>query len=60
MAIYEYKCDNEDCSEFNKSVSISKPMVESSREEHCEKCKEELKRVFSLSGHATFGDGYKS
>jgi predicted nucleic acid-binding Zn ribbon protein len=60
MAMYGYKCKNEKCSEYDKEVSVSKSMNDSSREEFCEKCKEKIERVFSLGGHATFGDGYKS
>lgn len=59
MAFYSYKCKNEKCEDFEKEVTVSKSMSESSREEHCEKCKEVLSRIFALSGHQTFGDGYK-
>ena len=60
MAIYVYKCVQGECDECNKEVNVSKPMMESSREEFCEVCQHEMHRVFTPSGIKTFGDGYKS
>lgn len=60
MAMYAYKCKNEKCEDFDKEVSVSKPMDDYDREEQCEKCKEQMTRIFGLGGHQTFGDGYKS
>ena len=57
---YDYKCNNIECKDRNKEVSISKPMMQSDREEKCEVCGEPLQRIFGIGGHATFSDGYKS
>lgn len=56
---YEYKCVNEKCEAHEESVTVVKPMAESDREEKCEKCGEIMSRVYGISGHQTFGDGYK-
>ena len=56
---YQYKCKNEKCEDFDKEVTITKPIAESGKEEYCEKCGEEMTRIFGISGHQTFGDGYK-
>lgn len=57
--LYEYKCTNEKCENYDKVIDIYKPMKDSSREEHCEKCEKLLERVYGVAGHQTFGDGYK-
>lgn len=59
MAFYNYKCENKDCKDYEKEVSISKPMSESSREEFCECCDKQLNRIFNSYGLKTAGDGYK-
>jgi len=57
---YIYQCNNEKCENFEKEVEINKPIADSSKEEFCEKCKEEMSRVFKPFGLKTAGDGYKS
>ena len=57
--IYDFKCNNIKCSERNKLVTINKPMAQASDTENCTVCGEPLQRIFSLSGHGTFSDGYK-
>lgn len=42
MANYDYKCKKCD-----RVETITKPMSESSREEHCEKCGEKMQRIFA-------------
>lgn len=51
---YDYKCPH-----CGKEVTISKPMSESKRIEHCEICENELKRVYVAPGIATM-DGIKN
>lgn len=60
MAIYEYKCKNKKCKEFNKEKTIDIPMKEYSQDKIpvCDECKEKCFRVFSLAGHQTFFQGY--
>lgn len=55
---YNYNCQNEKCSMFEKQVTVNKPMAESSRVELCEECKKELRRDFS-GGAIKTGDGVK-
>jgi len=55
MATYKYKCEK-----CNEEIEITKPMADSSKEEFCEECKHPLKRIYSLMGCQTFGDGYRS
>ena len=57
---YAYQCKNEECEEFEKEFTVSKPMSEVSNPEFCKKCEKEVSRVYGLAGHQTFGDGYKS
>lgn len=42
MAFYDYKC-----SKCEKVVTITKPMSESKKEEHCKECGEKMQRVFA-------------
>jgi hypothetical protein len=60
MALYEYKCKNEKCEEFEKPHIIEIAMKEYSIDKipNCEKCGEKCVRIFSLSGHQTFFQGY--
>jgi predicted nucleic acid-binding Zn ribbon protein len=58
MAVYVYKCVNDECSEFEKKVDVSKPMSEVSAIELCEKCKHEMVRVY-VSFSARTADGFK-
>jgi len=60
MATYNYKCEYIECEDYDKEVSVNKPMSEYNRVEECKHCKNPMQRVFSLGGHQTFGDGYKS
>ena len=57
MAYYEYKCDNKECTEFEKEVTVVKSMNDSSRLEYCEKCDSEMVRIYSVGGIKT-ADGY--
>jgi predicted nucleic acid-binding Zn ribbon protein len=61
MAVYAYKCVNEKCKEKDVEKSVSMSMAEYSEEKLpiC-KCGEKTRRVFTPTGHQTFGDGYKS
>ena len=52
--IYLYECEK-----CKKEVEISKPAIESSREEHCEYCNEPLKRIYTSSTIKT-SDGIKN
>lgn len=56
MAFYTYKCNNEKCELHEKEVSIQKAMMESSREEFCEECKEEISRVYTTYAMKAAGD----
>lgn len=58
--VYSYECTNPDCKECAIAKDVDKPMSEYKREEFCEECEKEMQRVFSIGGHQTFGDGYKS
>ena len=58
--MYQYKCVNGHCKENNVLVTVSKSMMDSSREEICEVCEKELNRVYTSPGIKTAGDGYKS
>ena len=51
--VYVYKCPN-----CETVVEINKPIAESSRVEHCEKCNSVLNRCYNISGIKT-GDGIK-
>jgi predicted nucleic acid-binding Zn ribbon protein len=57
--IYEFKCDNDNCSEKGKVVerNISSSQIE---DQLCEKCNEKLKRVWSFGGGIKTNDGYKA
>lgn len=57
--IYPYVCRNEKCEAFEEVVDISKPMMESDREEKCEKCEALMERVYEAPSIRTL-DGYKS
>ena len=46
---YAYRCLNEACESCSKSVVITKPMTQSSREELCESCGQKMGRVYSFS-----------
>lgn len=59
MARYGYKCVNENCSECEVEVIITKPMMESDSEEYCEKCKYLLVRNYNGIGGIRTGDGFK-
>ena len=56
---YRYVCDNLDCINLGISSIVEKPMNESSREEHCNKCRWVLTRKYDATGIKT-GDGFKS
>lgn len=53
---YEFSCEK--C-----KIIVEKdiPIKEYSEDKFpiCEKCKEKMKRNYSILGHQTFGDGYK-
>ena len=57
--IYNYKCNNEECSKHGKDQPINKPMSESSKVEYCTECGEELKRDYSGGASIKTGDGTK-
>ena len=50
---YQYACDK-----CKTNTMIDKPISECSRVELCEKCKSEMKRVYSVGGIKT-ADGIK-
>ena len=56
---YPYECRNGDCLNFEVEVVIDKPMAESDKVEHCEKCNAELHRIYKSFGAKT-SDGYKA
>ena len=62
MAIYEYKCINKGCEEFNIPKEINIPIKEYSEEKLpvCKICGEKTSRSYTPNGHQTFGDSYKS
>ena len=45
--IYEYKCINKKCKNYNKVKLITKSIKNSSKEEYCESCNIVMQRVFS-------------
>lgn len=61
MALYEYKCTNEECEDFNKVKDVKIPMSEYSEDKLplCDKCNSKTSREYSAVGHQTFSDGYK-
>ena len=61
MAQYEYKCKNDKCKEYDIKKVIDIPITEYSSDKLpiCERCGEKTQRVYGISGHQTFGDGYK-
>lgn len=62
MAIYEYKCTNEKCSQFEIKKEVKIPIAEYCEEKLplCEECKQKTSRNYTPNGHQTFGDYYKS
>lgn len=61
MALYEFKCNNDKCTNKDKLITKSIPISEYSSDNlpECEVCKKNMQRVYSAVGHQTFGDGYK-
>ena len=57
--IYSYKCNNIECTERNKEIDLEMPMSEAGETQYCEECKEPLQKIFGISGHSTFCDGWK-
>ena len=56
---YLYKCTNQDCKENEIPKEINKPISEASKEEYCTECEHQMQKIYSISGHKTFSDGYK-
>ncbi len=58
MAMYEYKCTNENCAEKDVLKDTSIPISEYSEDKLpvCEKCGEKTSRNYTPNGHQTFGD----
>ena len=58
--IYEYECRNKNCKNYKikKEVDIKLSEYSEDKLPKCE-CKSKTFRIFSISGHQTFGDGYK-
>ena len=46
---YMYKCYKEDCEDFGKVITITKCVRDASKDEHCEKCKQKLGKVYDCS-----------
>ncbi len=57
--LYPYECVNDNCDNFQVEVDVDKPMAESDRKEYCEKCANEMNRVYKSFGART-SDGYKA
>lgn len=57
--IYQYKCVDVQCSERNKVKEISMSLNEAGNPQYCKVCGNELQKIYGLSGHSTFSDGYK-
>lgn len=56
---YPYICKNEKCKQFNKEITITKPMKDCTREEYCECCGELLVRpIFSYHGSYKSTEGF--
>ena len=47
-----------ECKKCNNNCIVNKPMSESSKKEHCDKCGSLLERVYNISAIKT-GDGLK-
>lgn len=62
MAIYEYKCVNDKCEEYDKVKESSIPIKEYSEDKLpiCSSCENKTARNYTPNGHQTFGDSYKS
>lgn len=62
MALYEYRCINKNCEEFEivKDFNISMKEYSEDKLPVCEKCSEKTVRHYSSVGIQTFSDGYKS
>ena len=58
--IYDFKCVNLKCKERNKIKEKEVPMKDAGCTQYCEVCKEPLQKIYSVQGHGTFSDGYKS
>ena len=56
--MYPYECKNKDCKDCKVEVTVSKPMMESSREEKCEKCDSIMERIFKPFAMRS-ADGFK-
>jgi len=55
---YLYKCSNDKCVNVGKTITINKPISESSKEEFCQICGSVLVRIYSVGAIKT-GDGVK-
>jgi len=55
---YSFRCDNEECEQYNEEVTKSLPMSERDSNPPCEKCEQGMKRVFKVGGIKT-ADGTK-
>lgn len=53
MAFYDYKCENEECEEFDVKKTCQMAMSEYSEEKlpKCECCGEPTKRMFNFNGY---------
>jgi len=47
-----------ECKKCNKTITINKPMSESSKEEHCDTCDSVIERIFVAPSIGT-NDGFK-
>lgn len=56
--IVDYRCDNENCENYNVLETRNIPMSETSNQV-CEKCNEPMKRVWNNSVGIKTSDGYK-
>ncbi len=54
---YMYNCKNSKCSV--DTVSVNKPMKDSSKDEYCDKCKILLTRNYNTGMSIKTGDGLK-
>ena len=54
---YLYKCDNEECKNFDKIIKINKMLKDSDRHEGCVVCARDMIRVYSVS--VKTADGFK-
>ena len=61
MARYNYKCINDKCTDKDKQVEVTKPMMDSDRKEPCKVCGVDMVRDYAGTSYGIgTGDGFKN